>query len=355
MPPIVLFVLRRMLGIPVTLLIITLILYAIAMLTPVEARAMIYFPDVKKNLTEEEEARIVRMIIDRHGLDQPFPVQYGNWLANLAQGQWGWSPTINAPVLSALLVRTPATAELTLYSLAVFIPLGLAGGVLAGWQHGRGFDHRFRTVAFVATSVPPFILALMLLGLFYVGLYWFPPERLGIVMSQTVRPPGFTAYTGLYTLDGLLNNRLDVTVDAARHLVLPVITLSLLHWATLARVTRAAIIDELGKDYLVAGRARGLGSWSLMWGHAFPNTVAPALTSTALSAASLVTGVFVVETIYNFHGISELATGALRFEPDIVTALGFAIYSVLIVLALMLVLDLLQAFLDPRIREGLLE
>lgn len=190
------------------------------------------------------------------------------------------------------------------------------------------------------------------MSIFYVGLRWFPIGRSGI-LDVTLRRATFTPYTGLLTLDGLLNGRLDITLDAFRHLVLPVFTLSLSHWATLGRVTRVAMIEEIDKEYITAARARGLYNRSIIWRHAFRNALPPALTSSILSAASLVTGVFVVEVIFNIKGLSELITkGMGSITPDTPLALGFAVYSVLLVMPIMLILDLLKAIVDPRLREG---
>ncbi|MEZ4643301.1 MAG: ABC transporter permease [Chloroflexota bacterium] len=236
--------------------------------------------------------------------------------------------------------------------MILLIPLGLISGVIAGWRHGGYVDAVFRFTAFLGTSIPPFILGLILLSIFYVGLRWFPVGRTG-VLDVALRRATFTPYTGFLTLDGLLNGRIDVTLDAFRHLVLPVFTLSLAHWATLGRVTRVAMIEEIDKEYITSARARGLYNRSVVWRHAFRNALLPALTSSILSAASLVTGVFVVEVIFSIKGLSELITkGIGAFTPDTPLALGFAVYSVLLVLPIMMVLDLLKAIVDPRLREG---
>ena len=161
----------------------------------------------------------------------------------------------------------------------------------------------------------------------------------------------YRTITGLYTIDSLLNGRFDIFVDALKHLILPVFTLSLYHWATLTRITRSTIITERHKDYLVAAQARGLPESRVMWGHAFRNVLAPSFTSMALSAASLVTGVFVVEVIFNIKGISDVIVRGTVGIPDAPAALGFALYSVIIVLLLMFIFDILQAVFSPRIRE----
>jgi peptide/nickel transport system permease protein len=286
----------------------------------------------------------------KHHLRDPFPVQYLSWISSQVQEDWGYSPALGEDVLPSLLRATPVTAELTFYSLLFFIPLGLVSGVVAADRQAQRFDNTFRLAAFTATSLPPFILAIVLLAVFYVGLYWFPPERLSTNVSQEVRSPSFKAYTGFMTVDGLLNGRPDVTEDAARHMVLPVITLSLLHWATLGRVTRATMIEELNKEYIQAARGRGIPRNRVIWRHAFRNTLPPTLTSTALSAASLFTGVFMTEVIFYFHGLSQIIVGAVYSAPDMPEVMGFSIYSVMIVLLLML--DVLIALVNPLIRKG---
>ena len=353
MPPILSFLLRRLASMIATLFLATVILYGIVATMPAESRAMLYYPkNPGKNFNPNSEKVLIKAIIDRYGLDQPFPVQYTHWLVALAQGDWGWSATAGEQVLPALLRLTPATAELTLYSVLAFIPLGLLSGVMAGAKPGRPVDHAFRLTAFIATSFPPFILAILLMAIFYVGLHWFPPERLADSLRLFVSSDQFTQYTGFVTLDGLLNGRPDITLDALRHLVLPVITLGAFHWATLGRVTRAVMMEELGKEYIIAARARGTSERRLAWRHALRNAIAPALNTSLLSAASLVTGVFIVESIYNFQGLSRFLRNALVMQPDLPAALGFSIYSIIIVLIFMLALDLLQALADPRLRQG---
>ena len=357
MPPLVRFVLYRLAAIPVTLFIVTLVIYGFVMLTPPEMRASLYYspglnPD--RLSAAQIQAATQRIIREKH-LQEPFYVQYAYWMANILRGNWGWSPTLNDQVLEALLRRTPVTAELTLYSLLFFIPLGLVSGVTAAARRERPADYGFRLMAFTATSLPTFVLAIVMLAVFYVALHWFAPERLNLQNHLFLGSGQFRAYTGLLTIDGLLNGRWDISLDAARHLVMPVITLSLMHWATLGRVTRAAMIEELGKEYSMAARARGISEIGVVWKHAFRNALTPALTSSALSAASLVTGVFIVEVIFRFQGISDVAVISTRGVPDAPTVLGFAIYSVILVLLLMLILDVIQAAVDPRLRAGVLE
>jgi ABC-type dipeptide/oligopeptide/nickel transport system permease component len=354
MPPLLKYIARRLLIVPLTLLIITLTLYAFAMLAPVEQRAQLYWPSNLNpdQLTAAQEQKIIERIIAEQGLNDPFPVQYLNWLGNMLRGEWGWSPNLRVQVLPYLQRRLPVTLEVALFAVLLFIPLGIVSGVVASRHHRGRVDHGFRASAFVATSIPPFILGLMMISVFYVGLRWFAPGRLSADIEVFVRSSAFHTYTGLLTIDGLLNGRLDVTKDALLHLVMPVVVVAALPWATVARVTRAGMIEESGKDYAVAAQARGISQRAIVWRHTLRNTLSPVLTASALSAATLVTGIYVVEIIFNLKGVSEMITGAARFTAlDVAAALGFAVYSVLLVLVIMLLLDILQAVVDPRLRE----
>jgi peptide/nickel transport system permease protein len=354
MPPFLQFFLRRLMSIPVTLLVITMVLYAGVMLTPPEARARLYLPPGKGG--ERATEAFINTLIDKYHLDEPYFVQYGYWVKSLVTGDWGYSPTLREHVLPALVKRTPATLELSLYSMLLFIPFGLANGLVAGWNQGTRSDSTFRSLAFLGTSMPPFIFSMILLSIFYVQLGWFSPGRMDVVTELTMARTGFVEHTGMLTIDSLINGRFDIFWIAVRHLVMPVITLSMFHWATLGRVTRATIIGQSRQEYIVAARARGVGERALLWKHALRATLAPSLTSIILSAASIVTSIFVVEVIFGLTGISQVIVIAMRGSAfsnsaDAPAALGFSVYSVLMVVTLMFILDLAQALLDPRVRD----
>lgn len=356
MPPFLQFVIRRFLVIPISLLIITLVLYGGVMLTPPEARATLYYPPkMNPNMTEAQMLRFQETIIERYHLRDPFLVQYGYWIQSLFDGTWGYSPSLGELVLPALLRRTPITLELAIYSLLLLIPLGLVSGVIAGWRRSGLFDRFFRGFAFLSTSTPSFILALVLLSAFYINLGWFAPERISLNYGLELSKDTFDHVTGMLTIDSLLNGRPDIFLDAWKHLAMPIFTLSLYHWATLGRIARASIINERGKEYILSARARGIAERRVVWHHAFRNMLSPSLTSIALSATSIITGVFVAEIIFDFNGVSNIIISAMSGVPDAPAALGFAVYSVLIVLILMFLLDVLQAALDPRVREGVLK
>lgn len=356
MPPLVKFVLRRLALMPVTLLIVTAVLYGIVMYAPPEARAQLYLNDSNNNMSAEQLQRLIERIIRNYGLNEPYPVQYFNWIRSVISGEWGWSPMLRASVLGLIRARAPITIELTLWSMLAFIPTGILSGVIASRHRGKLLDRVFGITSFGATSIPPFVLGLMMISFLYVGLGWFAPGRLSAPFERVVSAPEFHIVTGLYTIDGLLNGRLDVSLDALQHLVMPVLALSALHWATVGRVTRTTMVEELDKDYVIAAQARGVSDRTLHWKHVLRNALMPALTTSMLSAASLVTGVYVIERVFNLHGVSEIITSTGRAEfGDAPLALGFAVYSVSVVLVVMFLLDIAQAIVDPRLRDRLTE
>jgi peptide/nickel transport system permease protein len=347
------FILRRLFYALVSLVVITMVLYAGVMLSPPEARARLYLPPGKGGERATEQK--INVIIRDYHLNDPYLVQYGYWVKSLLTSTWGYSPTLRDEVLPQLLRRTPDTLELAVYSLLLLIPMGLASGLVSGWKPGGVFDGVFRILAFLATSMPPFILSMILLSIFYLQLDWFAPGQLDVTTEIELTRSGFVEYTGALTIDCLLNGRFDILLTALRHLALPIFTLSIYHWATLGRITRSTVKTERGKEYIIAARARGVVEKDLIWRHALRAIFAPSLTIMAFSAANILTGVFVVEIIFGLTGISKIIVIAMNSYPDAPAALGFAVYSVIMVLGLMLVLDILQAAADPRVREEVLK
>jgi ABC-type dipeptide/oligopeptide/nickel transport system permease component len=349
MPPFLQFLLRRIFAMFVSMVIITMVLYAGVMLTPPEARARLYLPPGKGG--ERATEQYIQNIIDKNHLNDPYLVQYLYWAKSLLAGEWGYSPTMREEVLPALLHRTPVTLELSIFSLLLLIPLGLANGLMAGWRPNGWFDGIFRGFAFFGTSMPPFIFSMILISIFYINLGWLAPGRIDIATDLLMTKIKFVDYTGFLTLDSLLNGRLDILWVALKHLVMPVLTLSMFHWATLGRITRSTIIGQRNKEYIIAARARGVNERKLLWKHALRAILSPSLTAMALSAASVVTSIFVVEIIFGLTGVSQVIAIAMSTYPDAPAALGFAVYSVLMVISLMFILDVVQALLDPRVRD----
>ena len=196
---------------------------------------------------------------------------------------------------------------------------------------------------------PPLYLGLLVLMIFYANLQWFPPGRLSTGMNTVVSAESFKSYTTLLTIDSLLNGRFDVFIDALRHMILPILTLSYLSWATFLRVTRSSMLETLRKEYVTTARAKGLPERDVIYKHARPNAMIPVITLAGFTVVGLMGGVVITETVFDYPGIGKAAAEAAQ-QLDVVTVLGFALFNGLILIVANLVVDILYAVIDPRVR-----
>jgi peptide/nickel transport system permease protein len=216
--------------------------------------------------------------------------------------------------------------------------------------HHNGFiDQLARVFSIVGTSVPIFVFGLLALMFFYANLQWFPPGRLSDVYSQVVTSGQFHHYTSLLTIDALLNGRFDVFLDALRHMILPILTLSYISWATFVRVTRGSMLETLRQEYVVTARAKGLPEGVVVHQHARPNAMLPIVTLAGFQVVGLLAGVIITETVFDYPGIGSAAAQASA-QLDVITVLGFALFNGFILIVANLVVDVLYAVVDPRVR-----
>jgi peptide/nickel transport system permease protein len=283
------------------------------------------------------------------GLDDPLWIQYGRWMGDVFRGNLGWSETARRPVFDAIVSLFPASAELALYAAAPVILLGIWLGKAAAVRRGKLFDHAARIASLVAWSIPAFVFGILLLLAFYGMLDWFPPGRLGLEASRIVFSDAFTRYTGMHTIDAILNGNLTVLGDALRHLVLPVISLAYLSWAFLLRMMRSSMLEVLRQDYIVAARAKGLSERSVVNRHAQRNALLPVTTVAGLMLAGLLNGVVITEMIFNYRGLGQFAAEA-ALSLDTAAIVGFSLFNGALLVLTNLVVDILYAVLDPRIR-----
>jgi peptide/nickel transport system permease protein len=343
------YIVRRLLLLPIIMFLVTLVLFFLILQIPVEQRAQVYVPSVNPHLTQEQYDELVQETIERYGLNKPFPVQYSNWIRNLVRGEWGFSPVWREPVLEGLRRRAPATLELTLFALIPAIILSVVLGSKAAQRLHRLPDHMVRVASFVGWAFPPFILALVLMNVFYAWLGWFPPERMSIWASPIVNGDGFHAYTGMLTMDALINGNLDVFWDAVRHLVLPAASLAVIVWALLARVMRSSLMEVLRQDYITTARAKGVHERHVIGHHARRNAILPVISTGGAVTSLIISWVVIVEMIFNYNGVGRWAMRAI-LGADIPVAVGFAIFTCGIVVLASLIADLLYALVDPRVR-----
>jgi peptide/nickel transport system permease protein len=216
-------------------------------------------------------------------------------------------------------------------------------------HHNKLPDQVLRVFSIVGWSIPTFVFALLVLMIFYARLDWFPPERLSDWALRIVQSDEFTRYTNMNTVDSLLNLRFDIFLDSMRHLVLPVITLAYLGWAQILRVTRSSMLDTTKQDYITTARSKGLSERTVINKHAVPNALIPVVTIGGLTLIGLFNGVVITETVFNYPGMgSFLAEAALSL--DVVSVLGIALFSSIILVGGNLVVDVLYGVIDPRIR-----
>jgi ABC-type dipeptide/oligopeptide/nickel transport system permease component len=201
----------------------------------------------------------------------------------------------------------------------------------------------------VGWSLPDFVFGLILLMVFYGVLGWFPPGRLSMWADSIVLTGDFTRYTGLNTVDALLNGRLDIFWDAVRHLIAPVMTLAYLWWAYLLRITRSSMLEVMNKDYIRTARAKGLTERVVMSRHVRRNALIPVTTVSGSMVLGLLGGVVIVETVFDYKGLGLLtATGAQQLDYTLV--LGTTLFYGLLLVLVNLVVEVLYAVIDPRVR-----
>jgi peptide/nickel transport system permease protein len=343
------YIIRRLLILPFVLLLLTMILFLFILRIPAEQRVGVYLPSMRAGLSEEEQTTIVNRTIERYGLNRPIPIQYWSWLRNLTSGDWGFSQSWNQPVLEGLLRRVPATVELVLIAMVPATVLALTLGSYASLHHGRTPDHLVRAAAFLGWALPSFIVGLTLMNLLYAWLGWFPPQRLSAWARPVVEGEAFRNYTGLHTVDALLNANLELFWDAVRHLVLPGVTLAITAWALLVRIMRSSLLEIMQQDYITTARAKGVPESRVVSLHARRNALLPVISTGGVVTSTLISGVVVIETIFDLDGIGRAATEAM-LSFDITAIVGFTIFTCLVTLLVTLATDLTYAFVDPRTR-----
>jgi peptide/nickel transport system permease protein len=336
---------RLLLAIPVLLGVVILI-FAVAQFLPKELRAAMYI------MGDKNKPGMIQAAIIEHGLDQPIYVQFGYWLRDiLIKQDFGYDRNGEA-VLQAILARLPATVEIVMWASPIIIIIGITLGVLSGAHKDKLIDHGTRVLAILGTSLPSFFFGILLLSIFFAGLGWFPPARIGQEADLYItRDTSWVWYTHLYTIDSLLNGEWWIFIDALRHLVLPVTVLSLLNSALLVRVMRSSMLESLGKGYITGARAKGLSEKVVINKHARRNALIPAITISGLLVAGLLTGVTITETVFVFGGIGQYAAESARMS-DIAPVIAYALFSGILFVGSNLLVDLLYAWIDPRIRVG---
>jgi len=352
------YIIRRLLLVPVLLAGISLIIFGmLQLLGPVE-RSALYVVDFPKNEKQ------IDAVIKKYGLDDPFLVQYWHWLVGMKKpdtqgnmvrdggilyGDFGYSRTASQDVIDIIKNRFPNTVDLALWTIYPMLSVGIYMGVRAAVKQNQFFDQAARMYSILGTSFPTFVFGLLLLMLLYANNQWFLPGKMSDWVSILIYSGEFNQYTRLLSIDALLNLRFDIFWDAMRHMIMPIITLSYISWATYVRVTRSSMLETLRMEYVTTARSKGLDERVVINQHARPNAMLPVVTMMGSTIVSLLGGVVITETVFNYPGIGKAAADAAA-QLDVVTILGLAIFTGLILILSNLVVDILYAFIDPRVR-----
>jgi peptide/nickel transport system permease protein len=257
----------------------------------------------------------VELIRQQLGLDRPLWEQYASYLGQLLQGDLGRSYIQKTQVTELILSRLPATLELMAGAIALELVIGLSAGIFAARRRGRASDRAVMVLAFTAVSAPQFVVGILLLYVFAVELGWFP----------------IGGYGGL------------------EHLVLPALTLGMLGGGWYARMTRSSLLDVLRRDYIVTAEAKGATPRRVLWVHALRNAALPLVAMVGLDIGIFMSGAVVVESVYGWPGIGQLAWQAIQ-RVDIPIIVGVTLVSAVAIMLGNLLADLLAPLIDPRIK-----
>jgi peptide/nickel transport system permease protein len=305
----------RFTGMVIVMLIVAVLVFFITRLAPGDPAAIM--------LGDQATVADIAKLRAQYGLDKPMLVQFGFWLKELAQGNLGQSIFLQMPVTEALASRTEPTFFLTIFAVVLACLIGIPCGIVSAVWRGRMVDQIFTGVAMLGASIPSFWFGLILMQIFAVKMGWFPVAGYG--------DPGAPL------------------LDRLHHLLLPAVVLGVLNSALIIRFTRASMLDVLSDDYVRTARAKGLNERRVILRHALRNALIPVVTVIGLTAALMIGGAVVTETVFGLPGVGNLVVSAVqrRDYPVIQGALlAIAVIYVLINLAI----DLLYTLIDPRVR-----
>lgn len=294
-------------------------------------------------LGERGSAENVAALREQLGLDKPLYEQYFIYIGNVLRGDLGRSVAGNIPIMDELKQRFPATVELSLCALTLAVIVGVPLGVISAVRRGSWIDTGTMLGSLIGVSMPIFWLGLLLLFVFGVQLGWLPfIGRLSTNVEIETR-------TGMHLIDALLSRNWSGFVDAAKHLILPSITLSTIPIAIIARITRSAMLEVLHMDYIRTARAKGLREGTVIVRHALRNALLPVVTIIGLQLGSLLAGAVLTETIFSWPGIGRWLFNSIQGR-DYAIVQSVTLVVTFIFVTVNLLVDLSYAWLNPRIR-----
>ncbi|MEK3989003.1 ABC transporter permease [Robertmurraya sp. FSL R5-0851] len=285
----------------------------------------------------------VEALTKQLGLDQPWFVQYFHYLGNLLTGDLGESIRTKAPISEEMVPYLMATIELSFCAMLVAVVVGVNAGIISAWFQNSWFDYVAMVLALIGVSMPIFWLGLMEQWVFAINLDWLPTSG-----REEVRNP-VTAITNIYIIDTIIQGRTDQLVEVIKHLVLPSIALATIPMAIIARITRSTMLEVMRSDFIRTARAKGLKMFWVVYKHSLKNAIIPVLTIIGLQTGLLLGGAILTETIFSWPGIGRYIYEAIGYRDYPVVQSGVLVIAFIFVM-INLVIDLLYAAIDPRIK-----
>lgn len=294
----------------------------------------------ERGLTPERHAQLLA----EFGFDQPIIVQYFKYLGNIFTGDFGTSLVTKKPILDEFLTLFPATIELALCAIIIAACIGIPLGVIAAVKRGSWFDQLAMGAALTGYSMPIFWWGLLLIIFFSGTLGWTPVSGRIALQYYFPNPTGFMLW------DAAFSGQKGAFTSAVRHLILPSIVLATIPMAVLARQSRSAMLEVLGEDYVRTARAKGLSPFRVVSFHALRNALIPIVTTLGLQIGGLLTGAILTETIFSWPGIGKWMVDSIS-RRDYPVVQGGLLLIAAIVMGVNLLVDVLYAVINPRIRH----
>ncbi|MCB4822555.1 ABC transporter permease [Roseicella aerolata] len=283
-----------------------------------------------QDFTEAQRQQLIQDL----GLDRPFFVQFGTFIGNALQGEFGLSYRLSRPVAELIAERAPATLELAFCAAAIAMFVGVPMGVYTGLYRNSWLSRAFLTFSLIGVSLPTFLIGILLILVFSVWLGWLPSFGRGDVVQLGWWSTGFLTWSGL------------------KALILPSITLGLFQLTLIMRLVRAEMLEVLRTDYIKFARARGLGNRAVHFGHALKNTLVPVITIAGLQLGGIIAFAIVTETVFQWPGMGLLFIQSVG-AADIPVMAAYLMLIALVFVTINLIVDLLYYLVDPRLRSSM--
>ena len=332
------YLVRRLVLLCIVLFGISILTFLMVRVVPSDPAAVYVGPMARADQIEQARENL--------GLDKPLHVQYWGYLQNLVTGDWGESLRTHRPVLGDILHFLPASLQLILAAMALATAVGILLGAITAHRKGSWIDHLSRLFSTAGVSFPSFWLALILQVVFFRVLGLLPVAGISDIAVAQAHP--IESITGMAVVDSLITGNFTAFWDTLRHLLLPVLALAAYPAGVITRMSRSAMIEALGQDHVRMAKAMGVSQRTIVFRYALKNALGPVLTVIGLMFAWALTGTFFIELIFSWPGLGTYATTSI-LSLDYPAIMGVTLLVATLYVLVNLVVDLVLAWLDPRI------